>query len=147
MIVCFSCSQETKALLDGLVATGQYPDHSAVLAAAISNLSVIHSEMKGGEALVLGSSSNATEELPLAVREVKTPDRTSPGHASSSHEVVANRLLKHRIDLQRPLSLLPVTADAAPVKKTLPLNEWLFGQFNRLLPAKVTCRILVNMMA
>lgn len=144
MIVCFSCTPETKALLDGLVATGQYPDHSAVLAAAISNLSVIHSEMKGGAALVFGSLATAMEELP---HNARTTERMPSADVSESRRPIANALLQHRANLQRPASLSQVTTEIRSARKWLPLNEWFFGQFNRLLPVKVTCRVLVNMTA
>jgi hypothetical protein len=148
MIICFSCTPETKALLDGLVATGDYPDHSAVLVAAVANLSVLHSEMTGGSVLVIGGDPTSSP-----IGDVSFPGEQKVAAATASPAAPASRKsdMHARFQLptviQKPTAFASVKAETMPAKKTMPLNEWLFGQFNRLLPAKVTCRALVNIAA
>jgi hypothetical protein len=148
MIVCFSCSPHTKGQLDQLVASGDYGDHSQAIAAAIQNLTIIHSELGGAASLVIERAAPALSS--------ETDGLVSPS-TSQSNAVTGGRTSRARnLSSVPPLFQLPAeisqppqfaTSQKSSSGKVGTVDEWMFGQFNRLLPAKVTCRALVSMIA
>lgn len=152
MVVCFSCTPEMKAQLDRLVATGHYGDHSQVIAAAVQNLIVIHSELKEHTSIVIDCGSLAGAPS----------DRRAPDIGAASQGVQPARISTESLPVTKPLAGLsaipalfhrhPEIAPPAHFAKVdikrMPaatIDAWMFGQYNRLLPAKVTCRALINM--
>ena len=155
MVVCFTCGPETKAALDRLVASGHYPDHSAAITSAIDNLAVIHSELKGATSIVIDREAAASVgEMgkPSLERDIPTPSTTTPVmNDLTSRTIVGSgipALLQYRQESAVPnRPFAKVDADRAPTSKSLSVDNWMFGQFNRLLPAKVTCRALATILA
>jgi DNA-binding transcriptional ArsR family regulator len=47
-----------------------------------------------------------------------------------------------RLDDKPPFSFPSILADVFQAQKMIPIERWLFGQYNRLLPAKVSIRVL-----
>ena len=70
MVVCFSCSQETKQLLDTILRSGGYRDYGELIATAIANLSILQGEVARTGAIVIGN----TQEVPVA----PTPQASEP---------------------------------------------------------------------
>jgi hypothetical protein len=137
MIVCFNCSAATKLQLDQLVSSGDYADHSQVIAAAIQNLTVIHAELRGGASIVIEGDASRKGETVSASRVL----RSSPAQSLSS----VPALFHLHPEFSPPPQF--VTSQKSASVKVATVDTWLFGQYNRLLPAKVTCRALANMIA
>jgi hypothetical protein len=153
MVLCFTCTPETKALLDRLVATGHYEDHSQVLAAAIQNLAVIHSELQERTSLIIernyGLGASVEGDTAVARQQPATPvvsksSSESSSAASPGQGAPAIPAIFHRHpDITPPAHFADVTIK--PAGKAAAIDAWMWGQYNRLLPAKVTCRALINM--
>jgi Arc/MetJ-type ribon-helix-helix transcriptional regulator len=160
MIVCFTCGPETKRQLDWLVASGHYHDHSEAISSAIQNLSVLHSELKDARSLVIDGSStspvrdsrNSSDPEPPGLEPgSRVPLSTTPDPRSfaprTTLEPQIPALLQRRTEILKPQSFAPLNRDQLATSKSPSVERWMFGQFNRLLPAKVTCRALVNIVA
>lgn len=157
MVICFVCKSDTKALLDKLVASGQYLDHSDAITAAVANLAVLHSEMDHATSIVIGLDATAEQ----GNDQMRAADRvlgTEP--SGSDHEKLSSQAQPQRTHagrsaavpslFQLPDERVPPAQFAkigpVPLGKSgiIPIDAWIFGQFNRLLPAKATCRALAN---
>jgi hypothetical protein len=162
MVVCFTCGAQTKAQLDQLVATGHYHDHSEAISAAIQNLSVIHSEMKDARSIVIdrGSMPMSVDGEPKPGNEISSAAEPSPvvsGVTQRLESSAATRqavgspgipaLFHRQADVSMPTQFASVAAEQLSADQNIPIENWMFGQFNRLLPAKVTCRALANITA
>ncbi|MHB1220291.1 MAG: hypothetical protein ACYC1L_19060 [Alphaproteobacteria bacterium] len=133
--------------MDRLVASGGYVDHSQAIAAAIQNLGAIHSAMQEGSSLVI--ERGALEELASSATPVEPP---APAIASSQPIARSKlppipALFRRRERTALPEQFAPVAIERAPAGGIAPIDTWIFGQYNRLLPAKVTCRALINLIA
>jgi hypothetical protein len=159
MVLCFTCSAATKTTLDRLIAAGHYPDHSEAIAAAVTNLAVLHAEMEQVSSIVIsnadGVPSSANRHARVEGREepTKRDDRQDLGIVSRVVSAESRRrnelpqiFLQPEAVEPSPEGILPVSSDQIPERGTIQIDRWLFGQYNRLLPVKVTCRALANLL-
>lgn len=174
MMVCFSCPQDVKTHLDSLVESGQYADYAEVLCAAVRNLAVLHSEVDPRGALVV-SAGPTTAEAVSSSRGAEVARKRAPKGTARSRR--GSRAVKRKAAARADLSKPGRQADAEPVPvempslfssfehgqiegrvapapddvwragQTIPIERWIFGQFNRLLPAKASCRAIANLAA
>jgi len=140
MIICFQCEPDVKKQLDDLIRTGHYRDYSEAVSCALRNEMLIQERIsKGGGALVLdepsaanGSQASAGPHVratPNRPRGVSVPELFTRGDANTS-----------------PPQYAPMPADTWEQNQEVPIDRWLFGQYNRLLPAKANCRALANLL-
>lgn len=160
MIVCFQCSHGTKNLLDDLVSSGQYKDYSEVISLALDNLNVLHNELSSRASLVIDSEkvSDIVYAHPIGAKNLdqsKTDKRSqkaetrkggplsSPSPKNIPAKVPTIFLLD---DLKPPPSFTKPPADIWVARQEVPLERWIFGQYNKLLPAKASCRALAHLL-
>jgi len=137
MVICFECPQRTKRLIDELLAEGRYKDYSELLISAVDNLSVLQEQVRGTGSLVL--------ETPLrSPREVQAAESNYEG--SVSQMISRRKLLSLGSLPENPRAGVHVVPDGRNHGKIISLNEWIFGQYNKILPAKVSCRALANLL-
>lgn len=129
MILCFEIDQDTKAKLDQLLKGGRYRDYSQAVAVAVANQALLHQRMnEHGRSMVvedgnsLGREHRPGTDFPLPLPGVFAPP-----------------------DARRDLKFAPIPSDAFVVGAAVPVDRWLFGQHNKLLPVKASCRWLANM--
>ena len=148
MIVCFSCSPEIKGSLDFLLNTGQYKDYSEVISLAIANLAVLQEEVLETGGLVIGAGAARNARV---LEETVSYDGQAPKAASqqlgSSLPAPSIPIVFHLGHIRdcRP-SLADPPDDIWAIGQVVPLDRWIFGQFNRLLPAKASCRALAYLL-
>ena len=149
MIICFKCSIVSKAALDGLVGSGAYRDYAEAINVAIVNLEAVHREVGSDEAVVLNETALASE------RAAQGPKRISPSQSvlrDVGNTTRGSLIGQENIQLlRRPESVEGIAASALPGDvwgpgSDVPPDRWVFGQFNRMLPAKVSCRGLANLL-
>lgn len=158
MIICFNCSLETKEALDDLVTAGQYKDYGEAISSAVMNLMVLQAEILKKGAIVFG-----TEGQPETQRYNSQP--VVPASQQVSYNVseqlnlevgdVSNQIIKSGIpeiflrnDISsKPPELASMPSDVWAPGSKVPLDRWLFGQYNKLLPAKANCRALAHMLS
>lgn len=142
MVICFECSRQTKGEIDRLIESGRYNGISEVIAVAVANLSVLHARVGDSGAVVLegggadtGGASKGTATPPKAAPSSRASTDSVPGWKSTLQAPV------HRLE-----HFAPLPGSAQAVGEVVPLDQWVFGQYNRLLPVKFNCRLLANLL-
>ena len=129
MVICFKISSEANKALRDLLATGGFKDQSEALNAALVNYQIIHSQV----------SSGGAQSFSLSRRQKSC---SSPAVADDQ----ALSILDSFDSQVLPQSAIePILAKPEGGDLTYP-GRWLFGQMNRFLPVKVTCRGLATLL-
>ena len=164
MLLCFRCSPQTKSHLDTLISTGAYTDHSEAIAAAIANLVLMEGDFTAKSELIVAipaafSSSFVEWEEEGVAGDAK--HETLPGEAFAGPEAKAPPLMcssRQRREVPgifqltslpeiEPTGLSDLPPDTWHHGQEIPLERWILGQFNRMLPAKVNARALIHLFA
>lgn len=161
MIVCFECSPRTKDLLDTMVASKQYRDYSEVISLALNNLNMLQNEIssRGGLAiesekdLCIPYSHSGYGETPkqnnsgqrVQRTEVRKTKSQSESPLPSNPTKIPSIFLLDDID-NPPSPFLSPPGDVWVARQEVPLERWIFGQYNKLLPAKASCRALAHIL-
>jgi hypothetical protein len=153
-----SCTPEIKEKMDSLLQNSQYNSYSDIFSIAIENLWVLNNEIgTKGALLISGSSSSLSFPITSSHSQKKSsiitnelastlPDerRLSKGQKNYPASVsIPEIFLSDGLD-QLSLSTIDIPQEKN-IEKSFTLDRWLFGQYNRLLPAKVNCRALVHL--
>ena len=129
MILCIEIDQDTKTKLDQLLKGGEYRDYSQAVAVAIVNQLLLHDRFsQGGGALVVDNGSTSQQNVRADYVSVPRIPK------------VFERPAEHG-----DLKFAPVPGDAFVRGAAVPVDRWIFGQHNKLLPAKASCRWLANL--
>jgi hypothetical protein len=171
MIVCFRCSQETKENLDSLIASGAYKDIAEAIEAAVRNQALMEQEIAKKGAVIIGESSSAPvmppdcqmdqtngeclESAPIAARKngKSKKERASPKDKDSTAKTIPSMSRANIPDLfhleglpsEPPEGLADLAGDMWANGQIVPLDRWILGQYNRLLPAKANSRALIRL--
>jgi len=149
MIICFECTPETKEYLDSILRDGNYKDYGEIITVAIHNLSVFHAEVRDQGSIVLDLTALNIKRAQGKMKTSPLPIDTAAGHFVSSrlsYRAIPQIFRLRPVDsIAPPLAPSPLVKDV--VEEDLGLHNWVFGQYNRFLPAKVSCRALANLMS
>ena len=149
MMICFTCTAETKDLLDELVTTGSYRDYGEVIAAAVRNQMLFEKEVASKGSIVIGDTTPAPER-PATVSATRAAPKPAPKPRARDEPpkpVPGIPVLFGRDGFpdQPPAGLLEPPQDTWLPGQAVPLDRWVFGQQNRLFPAKVNARALIRL--
>jgi hypothetical protein len=147
MVICFNATQEAKRALDSIVETGQFKDMSEAISMALVNYEVIQRAVKENRDVLHADVSPAPKSPPATAQpapvDASRPERVgAPGQQVPRQIPSLFQLAEIRPNDEDLLSFEPPKRDY----KTLSPKDWLFGQWNRFLPAKATSRALLNIM-
>lgn len=162
MIICINCNHETKVKMDSLMGKDHYTDYSELIAVAVANLWMLDREVTEKGALVIAERTPLSSRVPLS-RPVKTANQVSAtSSAPPSRErppaktvtLLAERTPPSIPDLFLLVGLDGLSVATVDIERQEPiaadsftLDRWLFGQYNKLLPAKANCRALARLAA
>ena len=167
MIVSFDCPLRIKKQIDELIIAERYPDISTFCVAALENqllLEETHSKESSAVREVAPPTKNerkATQKTRQQTRRdsgsnrqlspvlLSTLSATDAGEDMDDNSRQGYRSQIHEFDLsllaeKPPFPLPEVLPDMFRLDEDIPLERWLFGQYNRLLPAKVSLRALAR---
>ncbi len=134
MIICINCDRSTKNKLDSILKEHDYSDYSELIAVAVANLWALHQESPLRGAVL---NSEGTQARPSVLSQVSSK-RPSLGVPALFQSVGWDAISITGVDIP------PETENATEV---FTVDRWLFGQYNRLLPAKANCRALARLVA
>lgn len=141
MVICFNASPDAKRALDALLSTGQFEGISDAVSTALINYQIIQTAVgSSGQMILEPQTSQGIQPMPKAAI---TPSLAS-GLAVTKPTARIPELFALRETDASQIHLLGVP-EVSPATN-LPPAEWLFGQLNKLLPAKATCRALLNLL-
>jgi hypothetical protein len=141
MVICIEVSDRTKLQLDSLVEIGKYQDYSEAVSVAISNQLVLQRQVsKSGSVVLPGKSDHSTDPgTKRSTRRIVLEDERS-----FESEVPA--LFSLRGADNRPREAAPWPDDVFVPGQRVPIDRWIFGQHNKLLPAKASCRAIASLL-
>jgi hypothetical protein len=139
MVFCIECSRESKEQLDELVASGNFTGLSEVVAVAIANQLVL-SKSAGSAPVIVGPTGSDSRAA-----------QTRTGHSSSENSSsrvsrIPSLFLLSAEYRREPVALPPKAIHSFRKQDRISQAHWIFGQHNKLLPAKVSCRALANLL-
>jgi hypothetical protein len=147
-------------LLERLVESEQYKDYAEAISSALENLVVLENELSGKGALIIESRDESVSlrtqpKSGKASKRGKMAPRTKGVSAKKNSEL---QTFLRNIPTQVPeifqsdksskpsLSLANPPGDVWAIGQEIPLERWIFGQYNRLLPVKASCRALAHLL-
>lgn len=131
MVIYLRLQPDLKSRVDSLVKGGLYPDFNSAAVTALENLVVVEEEH--------GRSQSQPFHEPRAV-------------ANSQREVVRPiEAQEVRAPVEPPAEVptelvVPSPPDLFQIGDLVPVERWIFGQENRVFPAKVNARIFLNLL-
>ncbi len=168
MLISFRCPPNVKERIDVLLDSGRYPDFSSFCTVALENqllLEETHSEKAtaphGAGSSIATSSRGRGRGERRTTRKDPPPAQKAAASGTSRVALVDNERTSGDDDLAQwkaetpladfdlahvpekpPFELPTAFPDMFRLGETVPLERWLFGQYNRLLPAKASLRVL-----
>jgi len=151
MILCFNCSKEDLKLIEKLLNTGHYATHAEVISFAIKNLAVLQKEVLLNGVVVIGQDSTVqaasqviSEPLNLdSSKTIRKIDRKD--HSALPSSLIPPIFLSSGL-VDTPTNFASMPPDTFRMGQEISLDNWIFGQQNKLLPAKASCRALAHLL-
>lgn len=135
MIICFRCDRATKDLLDALRLQAGATDYGELMHEALTTYHLLLEQTaQTGSMVFADSDGHGGSDFPIFRRA---------GQAKGTPE----RIVGEVPDLFRlPTERFPgCPVQAKEATGVTSAGNWIFGQLNRLLPAKAACRALANL--
>jgi len=153
MIIMCQCEAETKEALDRLVRGGRYGTASETIAAAIRTLEMLDNASEGkavfldeqaGRMARVSSGRRRTAQHTPGIRVAdRNVDSIAPHGPRAGVPVVFQLAgLEHKPGVR----FAEQPSDAWQIGQRIPVKKWVFGQQNKLLPAKANVRALAKFM-
>jgi hypothetical protein len=137
MVICFDATLEAHNALKALLSSGRYPDSSVAISTALSNQALLDAAVQKAGGTLIPDVSGASTEGVGATKVARPPVAQSLGVPELFSQ-----------PLTEADSAAFVTAPAAePTDAPGGPKDWLWGQFNKLLPLKTTTRALFNILS
>lgn len=138
MIVCFNCSRETKDILDEILNKGDYRDYDEIISIAIANLAVLESQ--SNKSTVIFAKSEIKADSHRILISDNQPDKkiTLPFVGKDGY-------LLNNVSLPKENPMTVDMPDIEQFQSNPPISKWIFGQYNKLLPIKLSCRAIANL--
>jgi hypothetical protein len=140
MLMFYESTAEGKRALDALMKTGEFKNISEAISTALVNYQLIHNAVAAGQFTMESGIRNGeySPAPPAAVDSRTAPleDRQKPPSRIP--------LLFTRSPKTLHVQELPTVAPAS--KADFPPASWMFGQYNKFLPVKASCRALFNLL-
>lgn len=154
MVICIQCDEKTKSMMDSLVSGGSYRDYGEVVSVAVQNLFVITGDLTamGAEALIYGKNRREKDANPGKGGLRSKDSNRGPEHGVRGLDYHPNEQSLEipaffRIFSDRGNDTPQVLGNPTSVesKEQYYIDEWIFGQYNKLLPMKASCRALLSL--
>jgi hypothetical protein len=137
MIICLSISQRTKDELDTLLKVGEFRDYSEAAAVAIANQLLLQSHG--------GTSVKADRlEASMSARSGEGENGKGPDARNSNSSRVPEFFSYLGTEVAPP-QLAEAPSDSFAHGQAVTVDQWIFGQHNKLLPVKATCRAMARL--
>ena len=151
MLIYVRISEGLKAKVDELISRGHYPDLSAAVNVALENLLLAEEEHTSRvEEKQVGAQAEASPQGPKPVRSSAT-DKSKLAKAST--QVVDRNSGRPAVfSWVKPPTIpdeliVPFPGDLFRPGQRVPVERWIFGQQNRVLPAKINTRLFLILLS
>ncbi len=143
MIICIEVTEKTMETLERLLEVGHYRDYAQAISVAIANQMVLHREVPTAGFLVI-PNNNSRSSASAATDSQPTVQSSAKGSLGERKGISA---LFGLVSSDHPVgAAAPLPNDTFVPGQEVPVDRWIFGQHNKLLPAKASCRGLANLL-
>lgn len=140
MVLCIEIEKRTKEELDLLVAVGGFSGYSQAISLAISNQVVLTRQIsEAGRELVIGENKNGAKQ------ESDLPTRATNQSSTRTDALGLDDIFAQNHSSISTFKPAPLPSDVFVRGQDVPVDRWIFGQHNKLLPVKASCRALVRL--
>ncbi len=151
--MCFDCSEEVRKVLEALLEGGRFRQFGEAIAAAVENGVIEYVNLRRRTNPLADGQRRRADAREAADRQRRLPSATRD---SAIRHLAARRgppvpetippLFAREGLSDRPPRLGQHPEDSWIRSDEIPIDRWVFGQYNKLLPAKVTCRAIAHLM-
>ncbi len=142
MVICIDVSERTKQELDSLVDLGTYRDYAEAISIAISNQLVLQRQVSKTGPVVIPTSVESQADNPPKPAKVEDVRKSRTWSKPSVPTLFSVRTPYNQ--LSGPAHF---PDDVFANGQAVPVDRWTFGQHNKLLPAKASCRGLAALLS
>ncbi len=137
MLIYMRIKDILKKRADELVSRGLYPDFNTVATVALQNLLVAEEE----------AAQNPSQKPSGSPAPQAAPERTNSVTPRAMKVELSNNIQwNSSINISEKL-IVPFPADLFRPDQNVPVEKWIFGQQNRVLPAKINARLFIMLIA
>jgi Arc/MetJ-type ribon-helix-helix transcriptional regulator len=137
MVICVEIDAKTKEDLDKLVLQGGFQSYSEAIAVALKNQLLLQRQVGESKSVVIGAEQDG-DRISKAPTTGPRRLKSEADGRSLPLEVPSLFALSTTPNLGLIPSPIPDRDENNSISVTV--DRWIFGQFNRLLPAKANCR-------
>ncbi len=141
IVVCVELSERSKSELDELLRRGRYKDYSAAVSVAVSNQLLLQKRASEAGAFIISAedqSISGQQEITSQVFASALPPQKS--------FIGIPPVFEHAAAQNCQAEPAPMPNDVFPKGSRVSVDRWFFGQHNKLLPVKTSCRALAVLM-
>jgi Arc/MetJ-type ribon-helix-helix transcriptional regulator len=140
MLIYVRISEMLKARVDDLISCGHYSDFNAVVTVALENLLVAEEEAGSPRKSPPQKRSLPAPASAPSEQSVPPPPPPQPAELPSVTQWTTPPALAEKF-------FAPLPPDLFLPGQRVPVERWVFGQQNRVMPAKVNARLLITLVA
>jgi hypothetical protein len=151
MVICFNCSPAAKTALDELIVAGEFKDRNEVISCAIENFAVLHKHVAENGTMIFDALVGSRPTADGSLRIGKSPGTQHSQVSSGQMKQAAGKTPPPTPEIftledfpDRLAAVAQPPPDRRRAGEAVPLEEWVFGQYNKLLPAKASCRAIAR---
>ncbi len=157
MIICFNCEPEVKDMLDSLVRSGHYNNYSEALSSAVNSLYVLCNDLEKEGSIIISNENTAKHSsysrasstqqiIPGILHSLGAKSRKETEKSTNLEKTVVEIPMIFRLKKLDGKTIMPIDIPKPDTEMTkdIPIDKWIFGQFNKLLPLKASCRALAH---
>lgn len=146
MIICFNCTPVSKRELDKLLKQGDYQDYSEIINLAISNLSILQNKIDDNDSVIIDQQIHSIRAISEHSREMDYSSKRMPDIVTEKVPTIIEIPEVFRVITKKDYqpTIAPSSIASTDTEKLYQIQNWIFGQFNRFLPLKATCRGIAN---
>ncbi|HEY1580522.1 MAG TPA: hypothetical protein VGF82_25960 [Terracidiphilus sp.] len=140
MVICIEIEQRTKNELDHLLKVGDYKDYSQAVAIAISNQVLLQRQVAPtGNSLIVAGDASPQGKGNFQSRLDEAPPKQDMAEATTTSIPAIFLLPTQKLT---NCEAAPLPNDVFVAGQEVPVDRWIFGQHNKILPVKASCRAL-----
>lgn len=142
MLLYIRIPEELKARVEAVVARGHYSDFNSFAVTAMENLLVAEEDQAGQT-----DSAPAFKSTVPSKKLATTVAAESPAKMPVPTEASSSPVFNWTVPRISERSIVPIPNDLFTPGQRVPVERWIFGQQNRLLPLKVNARLFLTLIS
>lgn len=145
MVICFTVDAGAKIALDNLVKSGLYQDVSEAICVSLINHDIIQREAQHNGGLEITRADLLDDRSAFVRGSGTVPVRPQAAPVPPANSVSRVPEIFHLPRTSISPDEFRLIADDIDERPITSPKQWLFGQYNKLLPLKATVRALLNL--